>query len=54
VKGSSSQREIYIVQQGDTVNGIAIKFNLTEAKLRQLNKLAEGEVVLPRQRIFLN
>ena len=54
VKGSSSQREIYIVQQGDTVNGIAIKFNLTEAKLRQLNKLAEGEIVLPRQRIFLN
>jgi LysM repeat protein len=54
VKGSSSQREIYIVQQGDTVNGIAIKFNLSETKLRQLNKLAEGEVVLPRQRIFLN
>ena len=54
VKGSSSQREIYIVQQGDTVNGIAIKFNLTEAKLRQLNKLADGELVLPRQRIFLN
>lgn len=54
VKGSSSQREIYIVQQGDTVNEIAIKFNLTEAKLRQLNKLADGELVLPRQRIFLN
>ena len=54
VKGSSSQREIYIVQQGDTVNGIAMKFNLTEAKLRQLNKLADGELVLPRQRIFLN
>ncbi len=54
VKGSSSQREIYIVQQGDTVNGIAIKFNLTEAKLRLLNKLADGELVLPRQRIFLN
>ena len=54
VKGSSSQREIYIVQQGDTVNKIATKFNLSEAKLRQLNKLAEGEVVLPRQRIFLN
>ncbi|MEY4029841.1 MAG: LysM domain, partial [Bacteroidota bacterium] len=50
----SSQREIYIVQQGDTVSGIAIKFNLSETKLRQLNKLAEGEVVLPRQRIFLN
>jgi LysM repeat protein len=54
VKGSSSQREIYIVQQGDTVNGIALKFNLSETKLRQLNKLAKGEVVLPRQRIFLN
>lgn len=54
VKGSSSQREIYIVQQGDTVNAIAIKFNLSETKLRQLNKLADGEVVLPRQRLFLN
>jgi LysM repeat protein len=54
VKGSSSQREIYIVQQGDTVKAIAIKFNLSEIKLRELNKLADGEVVLPRQRIFLN
>jgi LysM repeat protein len=54
VKGSSSQREIYIVQQGDTVKAIAIKFNLSETKLRELNKLADGEVVLPRQRIFLN
>lgn len=54
VKGSSSQREIYIVQQGDTVNAIAVKFNLSESKLRQLNKLADGEVVLPRQRLFLN
>jgi len=54
VKGSSSQREIYIVQQGDTVNTIATKFNLSETKIRQLNKLAEGELVLPRQRIFLN
>lgn len=54
VKGSSSQREIYIVQQGDTVNAIAVKFNLSETKLRQLNKLADGEVVLPRQRLFLN
>ena len=54
VKGSSSQREIYIVQQGDTVNTIATKFNISEIKIRQLNKLAEGELVLPRQRIFLN
>lgn len=54
VKGSSSQREIYIVQQGDTVNSIAAKFNISETKIRQLNKLAEGELVLPRQRIFLN
>ena len=54
VKGSSSQREIYIVQQGDTVKAIALKFNLSEIKLRELNKLADGEVVLPRQRIFLN
>lgn len=54
VKGSSSQREIYTVQQGDTVNTIATKFNLSEANLRQLNKLADGEVILPRQRIFLN
>lgn len=54
VKGASSQREIYIVQQGDTVKSIATKFNLSETKIRQLNKLAEGELVLPRQRIFLN
>lgn len=54
VKGASSQREIYIVQQGDTVKTIATKFNLSETKIRQLNKLAEGELVLPRQRIFLN
>jgi LysM repeat protein len=54
VKGSSSQREIYIVQQGDTVKIIATKFNISETKIRQLNKLAEGELVLPRQRIFLN
>jgi LysM repeat protein len=54
IKGSSSQREIYIVQQGDTVVGIATKFNLSETKLRELNKLAAGEVVIPRQRIFLN
>jgi len=54
IKGASSQREIYIVQQGDTVVGIATKFNLSETKLRELNKLAAGEVVIPRQRIFLN
>lgn len=54
IKGSSSKREIYIVQQGDTVSGIAIKFNLTEVRLRELNKLSAGEAVIPRQRLFLN
>jgi LysM repeat protein len=54
IKGSSSKREIYIVQQGDTLSGIAIKFNLTEIKLRELNKLSPGEAVIPRQRLFLN
>lgn len=54
IKGSSSQREIYIVQQGDTMGSIAKKFNISEIKLRELNKLASGEIVIPRQRIFLN
>ena len=44
----------YKITKGETIYSITKKFNLTEAKLRQLNKLAEGEVVLPRQRIFLN
>lgn len=51
---SSSQREVYIVQQGDTFYSIAKKFNLSESALRELNKIAIGEVVIPRQRIFLN
>lgn len=54
IKGSSSQREIYVVQQGDTMSSISRKFNIPEIKLRELNKLTAGEIVIPRQRIFLN
>ena len=39
IKGSSSQREIYVVQQGDTMSSISRKFNIPEIKLRELNKL---------------
>jgi len=53
-KGASSRREIYIVQQDDTLSAIARRFNVTEERLRALNKLSPGEILLPRQRLFLD
>lgn len=50
----ASNRQIYTVQNGDTVRSIAQKLGIAEQRLRDLNKLEKTEIVLPNQKIFIN
>jgi membrane-bound lytic murein transglycosylase D len=43
--------EVYVVEKGDTLHGIARRHGLTLAELRELNELGEGRVIHPGDRL---
>ena len=54
VSPRTTERTVYIVKDGDTLYSIARTYGLTIEKLRSLNNLARGEVLIPYQKIYLN
>ncbi len=51
---SNAKRISHIVKQGETMETIARKYNIPLQKLLDLNRMKQGESVLPDQRIYLN
>ena len=49
-----SNRAFHIVQAGETPFAIARRYNLTTAKLRELNNLAPTDVIVPFQKLYVN
>lgn len=50
-KKESKAKGYYIVKKGDTLSGIAEKFNTTWKKLQELNKLKNPDLIRPGQKI---
>ncbi len=48
-----TQRLIHIVQDEDTLHGIAQKYKTTVAQLRSLNDMDRNEVIVPFQRLYV-
>ena len=47
-------RTVYIVKDGDTLYSIARAYGISIERLRSLNDLERGEVLIPYQKIYLN
>ncbi len=54
VTTDSQKRKIHIVQESETIYNIAKKYDISVAKLRQLNNLEVNEVIIPFQRLYVN
>ena len=52
-KHISFKSDYYLVKAGDTVSSVARKFNVAPQELLKLNKLSEGVVLVPGQRLLL-
>ncbi len=50
----NAKRISHIVQQGETIETIARKYDIPLNRLLELNRMKRGDTVLPDQRIFLN
>ena len=53
VNVDGTQRLIHIVQDEDSLHSIALKYQTTVAKLRQLNDMDRNEVIIPFQRLYV-
>ena len=43
----------YVVQEGDDMTGVSIRWGVSAAQIRELNNLAEGDQLVPGQIIKL-
>jgi len=50
---NGTQRLIHIVQDEDTLHGIALKYKTTVSQLRSLNDMDRNEVIVPFQRLYV-
>lgn len=53
VKPTPAKSAYYLVKKGDTVASVSRRFNITPQELLKLNKLSEGVVLVPGQRLLL-
>ncbi len=51
---NNQKREIHIVKEDETIYVIAKQYDLSVAKLRELNNLEVNEVIIPYQRLYIN
>lgn len=49
-----NNRAFHVVQAGETPFAIARRYNLTTAKLRELNNLSPTDVIVPFQKLYVN
>ena len=53
LKNNVSQETIYIVKSGDTLSGIAKKFNTTYQKIAKDNNIANPNLIFPGQKLVI-
>ena len=51
---NNQKRSVHIVRENDTIYTIAKQYDLSVAKIRELNNLEVNEVIIPYQRLYLN
>ncbi len=51
---NDQKRKIHIVRENETIYTIAKQYDLSAAKLRELNNLEVNEVIIPYQRLYVN
>ena len=47
------ERQIYVVQEGDTLEGIAERFNISVKSLREANGFDENDVIQPGDELII-
>lgn len=50
----TGQKQVHIVRDGETLESIAKMYGLSASRLRSINLLAEGDVVIPLQKIYIS
>ena len=50
-ESSDSEETIYIVKKGDTLSGIAKKYNITYQELARYNNITNPNLIYPNQKI---
>ena len=53
VKAEAAASTTYVVQEGDDMTGVSIRWGVSAAQIRELNNLAEGDQLVPGQIIKL-
>lgn len=51
---NGSRRTVYVVKEGDNLYRIARMYGMTVERLRSINNLGAGEVIIPYQKIYLD
>ena len=54
IVNNTQKRQVHIVKEDETIYSIAKAYNISVAKLRQLNNLEVNELIIPFQRLYLN
>lgn len=50
----AATRAVHVVQEGESLYGIAQRYALTVDQLRQLNGLSRADIIIPFQRLYIN
>ena len=51
---SPFNRDVHIVQEGDSIYSIAQRYGITTTELRRLNHLQPSETIVPFQKLYVN
>ena len=49
----SGQKQVHLVRDGETIESIAKLYGLSPSRLRSINLLSAGDVVIPLQKIYI-
>jgi nucleoid-associated protein YgaU len=53
IPAARSEKQSHIVQEGDTLGGIAVKYGVTVAGIEQLNHLSRGQLIHIGQKLLI-
>lgn len=54
IVNNNEKRQVHIVKDNETIYSIAKEYQISVARLRQLNNLEVNEVIIPYQRLYMN